>query len=194
MLVAAAAVIGGLLAWLWASAQGDQFTATAVVAITPADSLEDSSEVVDVLQSLDRGTAVVTAAGMAGSGTVLLSAQSASGLSGEEASDYDVEALQVLTSHLVDITVVGPEEATAIAYADAIADELTVSYAEYFPVYKIERVTDASIPDDAGRPSTTLIVIAAMIASALGAFMLWLALFGGSDQASRERARTGLRS
>lgn len=183
-----AAVAGGFLAWLWASAQSEQFTATAVVAITPADSLEDSSEVVDVLQSLDRGTAVVTAAGMASSGTVRLAAQSEIGLSAEQAGDYEVEALQVLTSHLVDITVVGPDDETAIAYADAITNELRTSYAGHFPVYQIETVTEAEIPDDSGRPSTTLIVIAAMIASGLGAFMLWLALFGGSDQAGRERA------
>ena len=180
--IVATALVGGVLAWIWASGQGETYSATAVVQLEPADTIDESGDVVDVVGSLDRGTIVVTAAGLANSGVVKTAAQGQLGMSSLQAEDYEVESLQVLTSHLIDITVTGPDEAQAVAYADAIADELQLSFAESYPVYQMTTVTPASIPDSSGRPGVAIIVIAAMIASAIGAFMLWLALFGGSDE------------
>lgn len=180
--VLSAALIVGLLAWIWASGQGERFSATAVVQLEPAATVEDNREVVDILGSIDRGPIVVTLAGVANSGSVTAAAQERLGVTEVDMEDYEVEALQVLTSHLVDITVTGPDEALSIGYADAIADELRLAFAESHPVYQITTVTPATIPESSGRPSTAVIVIAAMIAAAIGAFMLWLALFGGSDE------------
>lgn len=172
----------GALAWIWAASRGESYSATAVVQLEPADTIDESRDVVDVVGSLDRGTIVVTAAGLANSGVVKSAAQDQLGLSPLQAEDYEVESLQVLTSHLIDITVTGPNENLSIRYADAIADELQTSFAQSYPVYQMKTVTPATVPDSSGRPGVILIVIAAMIAAAIGAFMLWLALFGGSDE------------
>ncbi len=180
--VLSAALIVGLLAWIWAAGQGERFSATAVVQLEPASTVEDNREVVDILGSIDRGPIVVTLAGVANSGSVTTAAQERLGVTEVQMEDYEVEALQVLTSHLVDITVTGPEDTLSIAYADAIADELRLAFAESHPVFQITTVTPATIPESSGRPGTAVIVIAAMIAAAIGAFMLWLALFGGSDE------------
>ena len=182
LLILGLSMIGGLLAGLWAVGQGDRHSATAVVQLEPASTIEDNRDVVDIVGSLDRGTIIVTAAGLATSGVVTSGAQEQIGMSTTQAEDYEVESLQVLTSHLIDITVTGPNEATAIAYADAIADELRTSFSQSYPVYQIATVTPATVPDSSGRPGVVVIVIAAMVASAVGGLMLWLALFGGSDQ------------
>lgn len=180
--VLAAALIGGILAWIWAVGQGERYSASAVVQVQPSAAIQESGDVVDVVESLDRGTIVVTAAGLANSGLVDQAAQDSIAMTEDEAQDYEVESLQVLTSHLIDINVTGPDRDRAIAYADAIAKQLGTDFSTTYPVYEVKTVTPAGVPDSSGRPGVLLIVLAAMLAAAVGAFMLWLALFGGSDE------------
>lgn len=179
--VTIAALFGGLAA-VWASRQDQRFSATAVVQLEPSEEIEDTRELVEIIGSIDRGGIVVTLAGVAESGSVTSAARSQLGLTPEQTEDYEVEALQVLTSHLVDITVTGPSKPQTIELSDAIADQLRASFRESHPVYQVTTVTPANVPDSSGRPSPVLIVVAAMLAAAVGAMMLWLALFGGSDE------------
>lgn len=182
LFVAATSLIVGILAFIWASSQGDRFSATAVVQLEPSAEITDNRELVDIIGSIDRGPIVVTLAGVATSGSVTSAAQEQIDATAQQMESYEVEALQVLTSHLVDITVTGPSRSRSEAYADAIADQLRLSFAQSHPVYQITTVTPAAVPDSSGRPGTVLIVLAAMLAAAIGAVMLWLALFGGSDE------------
>ena len=164
---------------LWASSQDDRFSATTVVAITPAAELGGNQEVVDVLGPLDRGSIVATAAGIASSGTVTSSALAdlGAGLAGN-LDEYEVESLQVLESNLIDVTVTGPDAEGAAAYANAIAAELQATFADFYPVYEIRLVTEANPPSNSGRPGTALIVIGAAVLAGIGTLMLWLAIFG----------------
>ena len=186
MIVAAAAVVGGLIATIWATSQPDRYQVTTVMAVGPAPSVTDEANIIDIVGSLDRGGIIATAAGLADSGSIRNAA--AEDLDAVGAlGDYEIDSLPVLTSNLFDITVSGPEAETVAGLANAVGTRVQAQFAELYGIYRIEFVTRATPPTNSDRPAVFLVTAAgALVAAGAAAAILWAA-YGGRWRADRRR-------
>lgn len=183
--VAIAVLIGMTAGGVWASSQSERYEVTAVVAIGPSVSLIDEGSTIDVIDSIDRGTIAATTAGIATSSSVKRAAATAAGL--DDAGDYEIDALPVLSSSLVDIIVSGPDPDMTAALANEVAAGLATSVSEIYDVYRVELVNAAEAPRSSSRPGVGLPMLAAGLFAGAGAAALWWAIFGGRWRAERSR-------
>ena len=172
-LVVGAALVGALIAGIWAAAQPERYTSEAVLAVGPAADLTTDGDVIDVIGSLDRGNITATAAGIAASRSVRDGALEAGGVAAEDFDDYEIDSVPVLESNLVDITVSGPDPDTAASMVNAVADQLRTRFAELYDVYRVELLTEGRPSDDSGRPSVLLVAVAGALLAELVALAVW---------------------
>ena len=180
-----AAVLGGGLAALWASSQADRYDVEVVMAVGPSSTLTVDSDVIDVVGSLDRGGITATAAGIATSGSVRDAAIADMGLDPGSLRNYEVDAVPVLSSNLVDISVSGPDPVATAALANAIGERLQSRFTAIYDVYQIELLTPAKAPSESNRPPVLLITVLGALVSGCVAIAVWWAAFGGRWLASR---------
>lgn len=177
--IAAAAILGGVIAGIWAGSRADRFEVDVVMAVGPALTLVDQSAVISVTASLDRGGITATAAGIATSSAVRDAAVADAGFAPGEAGDYEIDSLPVLNSSLIDITVSGPDAEATAGLANAVGAQIQSRFATIYPIYRVELLTPAVTPTGSSRPPATLIVLLGAIVTALiAAAVLWSA-FGG---------------
>lgn len=177
--IAAAALLGGAIAGIWAGSQPERYEVDVVMAIGPASTLADQTAVIDVTSSLDRGGIIATAAGIAASSGVRAAAVADAGFAEGTAGDYKIDSLPVLNSTLIDITVSGPDADATAALANAVGAQLQGRFQTIYPIYQVELLTPAVAPTHSSRPSSMLIILLGAIATAaIAAAALWSA-FGG---------------
>lgn len=178
MMVASAAVLGGLIMMIWASSQPDRYQVTTVMAVGPAPSVTDEANIIDIVGSLDRGGIIATAAGLADSGSIRNAAAEDLDLAGA-LGEYEIDSIPVLSSNLFDITVSGPEAETVADLANAVGTRVQTEFAELYGIYRIEFVTRATPPTNSDRPGVVLVTLAgALAAGGAAAAVLWAA-YGG---------------
>jgi capsular polysaccharide biosynthesis protein len=181
LMVGVAALIGAIVAGVWASAQPDVYELKVVVAIAPSDTLTTDADVIDVIGSLDRSGITATAAGIATSRSVGDAAASTVGL--DSLGDYEVDALRVLDSNLIDIIVSGPDPVIGRDLALATAAELQTQFLAVYDVYQIDIVSEPSDSAGSERPSVLLVALAgALVAGAVAAAAWWAAFAGRRSQ------------
>lgn len=174
-----AVVVGGGMAAIWAASQPDRYEAEVVMAVGPASTLVEDADVIDVVATLERGGVTATAAGIATSSSVKNAAADEIGLDGSDAGDYEVDAVPVQTSSLVDISVSGPDAEIVASLANATAEQLQVRFEEIYDVYEVEILSPATAPTNSARPSIALVtVLGALVALAIS-MAVWWAVFGG---------------
>lgn len=161
------AAIAGILAIVWASGQPEQFQATAVVAVGPAGSIEEAAEVIDVVGTLDRGGIIATVAGVADSRSVRDAAIEQLGLVPSDFNGYQLTAIPVLESNLVDISVTGPEAQKTADLTNAVTEQLDERFTALYDIYRLDVVSSASVPDESGRPDAALVGLGAALVGAL---------------------------
>lgn len=185
-LVAAAAVVGGIIAGMWALEQPDSYRATAVAVIGPSPSLATEADLIDVVGSLDRTVIAATAAGIAESRSVRDEAVAVTGFDGK-LGDYDVAGVPVLGASLVDVVVTGPDSEMAAALANAIIELVQQRVAAIYKVYQLDIVTLATPPDNSGRPPVLILMIAGAAAgAALTALVVYATAAGRRERSGRE--------
>lgn len=130
--VFAAASIG--VAVLFTSRQTPVYRTSATSAVVPADELEDASDVMRGLETLERRTVVATFAMVAEARATRQSAAARLGLETDEVQRYSVDASVVPSTNIIRITVEGPDPEGASRLANTLAD---VTAAEARDMYRI---------------------------------------------------------
>lgn len=171
-LIGVAALVGALVAGIWGAAQPDRYSTSTTVAIAPAASLADDTDVIDVVGGLDRGTIVETLAGLVTSASVVSAAAEEIEIPAAERDLYDVSAVRVTSANLVDVTVSGPDPELVAALATASAATAAVEFDRLYRVYAVDIVAAADVPDSSDRPSVVLLAVAGAVVAGLGAAII----------------------
>jgi capsular polysaccharide biosynthesis protein len=174
--VAVAAFLGAVVAASWAAGRPDRYSASTTVAVAPANELVDDADVIDVVGGLDRGSMVETLAGLAASPSLVAAASGELGIPSEDVGDYEIDAVRVTAASLVDVSVTGPDPDRVAALSTTVAGLAAQRFNSLYPVYRVEVVIDAEVPESSGRPSVLLIAVAG---GAVGALCVALVLVAG---------------
>lgn len=167
--IGVAALLGAIVAGIWAEGQPERYSASTTVAVAPAASLAEDGDVIDVVGGLDRGTTVETLAGLITSASVVAAAADEIALPADQRALYDVDAVRVTSANLVDVTVSGPDPELVAGLATATATNAAARFGALYRVYQIDVVTPANVPDTSDRPPVTLVSAAGAVVGGLGA-------------------------
>lgn len=188
--IAAAALIGAVLAGVWAARQPERFSATTTVAIAPSEAVVEHADVIDVVGGLDRSATVETLAGLATSAMVVATAADNVGVDASDRPLYDIDAVRVINANLVDISVSGPRPAMVAELSNATAEVAAAQFGALYSIYRVDVVTPADVPDTSDRPSALIMAVAGAAVGAVGAAIVLAA----SRSRQRERHLAAVRS
>lgn len=214
---AAGIYLGALRHWWWAlllvmattvgaagfftARQQRVYRAAASATVAPAPSVEQASDIVRGLESLERRTVIATFASVAEARETQKAAAALVGLEARELSGYRTRAVVVPSTNIIRVTVEGRDGARAAQMANAVVEVLAARVREMYRVFAL-RPLEAAIParkpirPDLGR-NLTVAAIVGLFAGVLLALALeylrsarpWVAANGGSRPAFRVARR-----
>lgn len=139
-----AASLGG--AAFFGSEQEPLYRAAATLAAVPHPEVEDHGDVFDAVQVLERRTMVATLSRIVSSTSIREAATEDLGLSGDDVRRYRVNATVVPNTHLVRLTVQGPDPERAARFANAVAATAEDRAGSYYRVFSLRLVDGAKEP------------------------------------------------
>jgi capsular polysaccharide biosynthesis protein len=132
------AVLGALnialLTYYWSS---PVYRASSRLVVTPTEELTDNREMVDSLDTLDNRSIVSTYAEVLTSRTILEEAAAALQIEDSVLDDYDVSAVVLPETNVVQLSTTGPDPQYAMAITNAIGEKAITYIAGLSQIYEL---------------------------------------------------------
>lgn len=122
------------------------YRATATLAATPHPSIENQTEVLRSIEVLERRTMVSTLSRIPASGKVRAWAAGRMATPPPDLSAYRVRTSVVPNTHLIRVTVQGPDPAVTARFANALAAAAANDASAYYSVFTLKVLDDAGVP------------------------------------------------
>ena len=124
--------------------------ATYIISPTP---LENNDDILRGLNTLNQETVALTYVEIMLSTRIFVAAAEQIGDEASEYGSYQVDAIQLPDSNVLRLTVSGPGAATSQALANAIGEETILFGKNLFPIYEIQILDAAPVPDSPSSPT-----------------------------------------
>lgn len=165
-------VMAAGLGSVWYLTSGDAppiYRAEATLAAVPQPSLRNENQVMRAIDILDRGTVVATLSELCTSGAVRRAAAARLGAKLEELVAYEVEADVVPNTHLIRLSVEGPDPELAARFAAALGGATAERAGASYPTFALEPLDEPSVPArPLGRGGRRAYAVAGLLGLALG--------------------------
>lgn len=165
----------GSVAFL-ASGEGPPvYRATATLAAAPHPSINNQNQVLRSIEVLERRTMVATLSRIPTSGKIRTWAAGRLETPLRDLREYQVQTSVVPNTHLVRVSVQGPDPEIAARFANAVAGASENNASRYYSVYTLKVLDDAGVPGRSIQRSETR---AYVVAGLLGLFLGFGAAYG----------------
>jgi diguanylate cyclase (GGDEF)-like protein len=129
------------------------YSTTARFVIVPSAVLEDNNAVLHSLGTLDRPSIAATYVEILASQRVFESALQGLEMTADELEDVTHSAVVLPDSNVLELTVAGPDPELLATLGNSIGHE-TISYIrQFYPVYDIDFIDEANVPEDPDSPN-----------------------------------------
>jgi len=163
------------VAWLWTSRQSPTYQATTSLVVTPNTEVEDITDLLRSLETLERRTVVATFARLPGSPETADSVAERLGVEPREIRHYWIGGAVVPNTNIVRIDVYGPDPERAAEVANATARVVRREARHLYQIYSMYEMARAEPPSRPVRPDARR---NAVVAAILGLFLGVLAALG----------------
>lgn len=165
-----------LLAALWFSARQQRvYRASTSLVVAPDSQIDDPSDVLRTLETLERRTVIATFARIPGAPEQRAAAAEVMGVRGSELSSYRVTGAVVPNTNVLRIDVDGPDARLAANFANALADVTAKAVPALYRTFTL-RVLERAVPRSQPiRPDTRRDLLVGSIAGLLVALGAGLA-------------------
>ena len=183
-IVLLATLIGLASAWFWTQRERPRYLASATLVATLSSSIDDTSDVLRGIETLERRTVIATFAEVPGREETKQKAAERMGVEPSELRAYWIGGAVIPHTNLLRVDVRGPDPELAARVADAAADVTRRESRRLYRVYTLRNLEAATPPRRPETPDPTRNVV---VGGILGLFFgLALAL---AAEALRSRRR-----
>lgn len=170
----AAAVVAAAVAWIASSRENPVYKASATLVVAPSSEIEDTGDLLDAVETLERRTIVATLAKVPAAAQTRARAIRRMGVEPDDVRYYWIGGTVLPNTNVVRVDVIGPDPEVAAELADAIASATRREARSLYGVFTLRHLDDAEVPDEPERPNPRR---AALVGAVLGLFFgLLLAL------------------
>lgn len=145
-------VIAVVAAYVLSSSTAAVYQTSGRYVVAPSGRLTDASEMVDTLYALDRRSIVFTYAEIFNSERIFNATADALGLDAGTRALYSSSTVVLPETNVLEISVEGADPATASQFVDALGQQATDYIRELYPVYAVNVLDSARVPDTPVRP------------------------------------------
>jgi len=174
-LVLAVTAVAVAVAWGLTARENPTYQASASLVVTPNTEVEDITDLLRSLETLERRTVVATFARLPGSPETRDAAAQRMGLEPRDLRYYWVGGAVVPNTNIVRIDVYGPEAERTAAVANAVARVVRREARHLYQIYSLREVARAEPPSRPVRPDLQRNLL---VAGILGLFLGLLAALG----------------
>lgn len=157
-----------LAAWLLSARQRPVYQASASLVVTPSSALEDSGDLLDAIETLERRTIVATFAKIPSAPDTREAAARRMGVESAEVRYYWIGASVLPNTNVIRIDVMGPDPERAAELADAVASATRGEARSLYDVFTLRRLARAEVPRSPERPDPER---AAAVGGVVGLFL-----------------------
>lgn len=125
------------------------YQAEATLAAVPDSTVRNHNHVLRSVEVLERRTMVSTLSRIPGSGPVREMAARRMGIPLRDLQAYRVRTNVMPSTHLIRVTVQGPDPEVAAGFANAVVDVAVEEATGYYRVFALRLLDDAAVPDRA---------------------------------------------
>lgn len=179
--VAAAAIAGMIVAWLFTALQRDRYRATLLAAVSPLGETLNATDVLRGVEVLEQRTVVATVAALASTPSTTRPATQ------PDTAGYTIDASVVPNTNLVRIHVEGPDAARATAIANGLPAILSQHTRSMFKLYGVTPVSPATQPTEPVSSASARTILAGLLIG----LVIGAAIAIGIDK-SRHLSTTGI--
>ncbi len=179
--VAAAAIAGMIVAWLFTALQPDRYRATLLAAVSPLGETLNATDVLRGVEVLEQRTVVATVAALASTPSTTRPATQ------PDTAGYTIDASVVPNTNLVRIHVEGPDAARATAIANGLPAILSQHTRSMFKLYGVTPVSPATRPTEPVSSASARAILAGLLIG----LVIGAAIAIGIDK-SRRLSPTGI--
>lgn len=155
--MAAAALAGMILAWLFTALQPDRYRATLLAAVSPLGETLNATDVLRGVEVLEQRTVVATVAALASTPSTNRAATQ------PDAAGYTIDASVLPNTNLVRIHVEGPDAARATAIANGLPAVLSQHTRSMFKLYGVTPVSPATQPTEPVSSGSARTILAGLL-------------------------------
>lgn len=155
-------------AWWWTSRQAPTYQASASLVVTPNTEVEDTTDLLRSLETLERRTVVATFARLPGSRDTAVEVAERLGVEPREIRYYWIGGSVVPNTNIVRIDVYGPDPERAAEVANAAARVVRREARHLYQIYSMREMGRAEPPSRPVRPDARR---NAVVAAILGLFL-----------------------
>lgn len=174
-LVLVVILVAVAVAWAWTSRQSPTYRASASLVVTPNTEVEDTTDLLRSLETLERRTVVATFARLPGSPETAADVAERLGVEPDEIRYYWIGGAVVPNTNIVRIDVYGPDPDRAAEVANAAARSVSREARHLYQIYSMREMGRAEPPSRPVRPDARR---NAVVAAVLGLFLGVLAALG----------------
>lgn len=166
-IVVAAALVAAGGAWLASSWETPVYKASATLVTAPSSTIEDTGDLLDAVEVLERRTVVATLARVATTRETRRRAADRMGVEPDSIRYYWIGSTVLPSTNIVRIDVIGPEPERTARVADAVAAATRRDARGLYKIFTLRHLDEAEVPRDPERPNPGR---SALIGAALGLF------------------------
>ena len=168
----AAAVVAAAVAWLSSSRETPVYRASATLVVAPSSAIEDTGDLLDAVETLERRTIVATFARVPAAAETRRRAVRRMGVEPDAVRYYWIGGTVLPNTNVIRVDVLGPEPEVAARLADAVASATRREARSLYDIYTLRHLDDAEVPDEPERPDPGR---SALVGAVLGLFFGLLA-------------------
>ena len=158
----------GSVAYLTSGDAPPLYRSTATLAAAPHPSVKNQNQVLRSIEVLERRTMVSTLSRIPTSGKIRTWAAGRLQTPLRDLRDYQVQTSVIPNTHLIRVSVQGPDPEVAARFANAVASSSENNANKYYSVFTLKILDDAAVP---GRPLERGKTRAYVVAGLLGLFL-----------------------
>lgn len=167
-LVLVVVLVAVAVAWWWTSRQSPTYQASALLVVAPNTEVEDTTDLLRSLETLERRTVVATFARLPASPETAAEVAERLGVEPREIRYYWIGGAVVPNTNIVRIDVYGPDPERAAEVANAAARVVRREARHLYQIYSLREMGRAEPPSRPVRPDARRNVVVAAI---LGLFL-----------------------
>lgn len=166
-----------------------RYSARSTWVVTPASEIEDPSDVLRSLDTLERRTIVATFARLPGTSPVRVELEERLGMDDGALRGYSLRGSVVPYTNLIRFEVEGPESELAAAAANGLAREIRSEARTLYPIYTLREVEPARASSSPTHPDRSRnVVVGALIGLFVGLALATLPILTATRREREEAA------
>lgn len=169
-----AALVAAGAAWLVSSRENPVYKASATLVAAPSTTVEDTGDMLDAVEVLERRTVVATLARVPTAAETRARAARRMGLELDDVRYYWIGGTVLPSTNVVRIDVIGPDPERTARLADAVAAATRHEARSLYKIFTLRHLDEAEVPDEPERPHPER---SALVGAILGLFFGVLATF-----------------